>query len=118
MTPKEREQAKQEYGKRHGLKPSKASIAEAINDLSGKPRKRLSWIDEIRLRVPGSDHTSIWMKDGKIYSIVTQPYAIYGDKLAELVDFARKNSLNVAISARDSWHYPGHTLLVEITGQQ
>lgn len=64
--------------------------------------------------VPGRDHSSLWLKDGKPYVYITQPYHLDFKTLQELVSFCDDNGLTVSISPDYAWHFPGSILFVEI----
>ena len=66
-------------------------------------------------RPPGADHVSFWLRDGKPYSYVFQPYGIGPEQFRDLAAFAERVGLDVSIEALASWHYPGDTVLVELT---
>ena len=51
------------------------------------------------------DHTSVWNKDGKVSAIVTQPYELYGDDLAEIHALCKTLDITVTVSNRWNWHY-------------
>jgi hypothetical protein len=65
-------------------------------------------------RLPGSDHISEWVKDGKTAKIVSQPYRLSYDDLKELIAFCEAKGLKAEISAQ-SWHFPGRTLRVDFS---
>lgn len=58
----------------------------------------------------GFDHTTMWTLNGKPYAVVTQPYTISMGDLELITDSVRALGLRFFITARDSWHFPGHTL--------
>ena len=51
------------------------------------------------------DHTSVWNKNGKVAAIVTQPYQLYGDDLAEIHALCKTLDITVTVSNRWNWHY-------------
>ena len=53
-----------------------------------------------------ADHTTVWNKDGKIAAIVTQPYQINDEDIAEIYKLCRELALRVEISNKWNWHYP------------
>ena len=63
--------------------------------------------------IPRGDHYTEWRKDGKTIVIVSQPYGMSYDALKHTVAFCDENGLTADISADQSWHFPGATLLVE-----
>ncbi len=69
------------------------------------------------LREPpaGSDHLSEWVKNKRTAVIASQPYTLGSDQVAEMLSFAKREGLDFTVGARQSWHYPGSTLLVTWT---
>ena len=67
------------------------------------------------LNFPGSDHASLWNKAGRPHTYVTQPYQLNLKELEAISTFCREYKLEVLISAQDSWHFPGATILLEVT---
>lgn len=63
---------------------------------------------------PGSDHLSSWKKKDGATILVSQPYGIRYETLRELVAYCECHGLEADIDAYGSWHFPGHTLLVEV----
>ena len=66
---------------------------------------------------PGCDHPELWIPDGKAVRFTFHPYGLGAPDLAGLLDWCREKGLDFAISAR-SWHFPHHTLLVEIATEE
>lgn len=64
-------------------------------------------------RPPGDDHGSLWLKDGKPHTYISQPYGLVQDQLREIVEFADAHGLRVEIGAARSFHFPGKTICVE-----
>ena len=52
-----------------------------------------------------ADHTSVWNKDGKMAAIVTQPYQLDEDDLAEIHALCKTIGVTVEISNKWNWHY-------------
>ena len=76
--------------------------------------------DELRpLRVSATwcDHPELWIRDGEAVRFTFHPYGLGAPDLAGLVDWCRERGLDFEISA-DSWHFPHHTLLVEIATEE
>ena len=51
------------------------------------------------------DHTSVWNKDGKVAAIVTQPYQLDEEDLAEIYALCKTIGVTVEISNGWNWHY-------------
>lgn len=66
------------------------------------------------VRLKCEDHSTLWLKDGKPYRYVTQPYKLEISSMRELVDYCDRNSLSVRVNAFQSWHFPGNSLMVEL----
>ncbi len=97
------------YIERHGLKPTTgAKCVCRLISKDGRCHCNGSMI------VPGSDHSSLWLKDGKPYVYVTQPYHLDFKILQELIRFCDDNGLTASISPDYAWHFPGSILFVEI----
>ncbi|HML41261.1 MAG TPA: helix-turn-helix domain-containing protein [Bellilinea sp.] len=64
--------------------------------------------------IPGRDHLSEWVKEGKTAKIVMQPYHMSFETMKELVEFCENRGLRADISA-ESWHFSGKTLRIDIT---
>ena len=62
--------------------------------------------------LPGTDHTSEWMKERRTYCLVSQPYDWSWRTMCETVDLGRKLGFEVTVDAQYSWHFPGWTTLV------
>jgi hypothetical protein len=65
------------------------------------------------LRSPIADHIYEFTKNGKTHSLVAQPYEITHEEIDKAVQFCKANDFRMKITASDSWHFPGKTLLVE-----
>ena len=64
-----------------------------------------------------SDHNSLWNVAGKPAVYLAQPYGLSLDEMEAIVRYCRKFGLQCEVGAADSWHFPGHTLNVQITPQ-
>jgi len=67
------------------------------------------------MRFAWLDHTSLWIKAGKPFSFVSQPYGLSLQDLREIVAYCEEHNLDVSVDAGTSWHYPGATVAVEFT---
>lgn len=83
-----------------------------LNRLQGK---RCDGMNPLSCRPPGADHTSLLFQLGKPVSFISQPYGLGWSTLKELVELCSKRGLEASIDASTSWHFPGRTLLVDIT---
>ena len=61
---------------------------------------------------PGSDHVSLWNKDGNPRALISQPYSLESCVLNEMVSFAKQHELEFTVSPYPSWHNPGEVLTV------
>lgn len=78
---------------------------------------RLLWrCDGMRcVRLPKTDHADLWLRGGIPTVWTSQPYeAVGGDDLREIQEFAAGMKAYLSISAIDSWHFPGRTVLVAL----
>lgn len=115
------EEHQKQYAKKYGLKLSNGRICLAR--LLGKKCDYHSDHSGIPCRPPGADHDSLWLKDGKPYVYVSQPYGLSAREMRELVSMCDRHGLEAYASAWPSWHFPGAVLTVEIkrkaeTGQK
>ena len=104
-----------EWVKAQGVTRAKGHICLA--KLAGRkcPNERWSppWEDTDHRCLPkGSDHTSMWSRNGKPFLIVTQPYGLNSECLESMLASAKELGLKLWINGRPSWHFPGATLSV------
>ena len=67
------------------------------------------------IRVPATDHADLWLRGGLPTVWTSQPYgAIGSNALRELLEFASERDSYLSVSAVDSWHFPGRTVLVAL----
>ncbi len=64
---------------------------------------------------PGSDHDSLWSKDGKPSIYMMQPYGLSETEAGDLAQFCADNGLRASVSTYPSFHYPGRVLSIELT---
>jgi hypothetical protein len=62
--------------------------------------------------IPALDHPSVWTKDGKLHTIVSQPYHLRYEDMKQTVAMCELLGLEADVDAWDSWHFPGATLLI------
>jgi hypothetical protein len=101
-----------QYAEKFGLKLS--SGRTCLARLLGKRCNPDSDRCGIPCHPPGVDHASLWLKDGKPYSYVYQPYGLSMQALRELVAMCERYGLECSIDTWPSWHFPGAVLTVEI----
>lgn len=61
--------------------------------------------------LPGSDHTSMWMKDGKPHVYVTQPYDLTLEALDDMFRVCRRLGLTLRVDSAIAWHNPAAVLI-------
>jgi hypothetical protein len=97
------EPRRQAYAEKHGEEVTDPATLAALPD---SPLRQVSWYD----------HQSEWVVDGKLASVVVQPYHdLSFQTLQHLVKECQEKGLHVSVSAVRSWYYPGWTLLLEFT---
>lgn len=94
---------REEWAKERNLKRSKSH--DWIR-LTGK-RGRCWWIG-----LPADDHCDLWLKDGKPYCYTSQPYHLYDRDMRDIIKMCDEYDLTVHVSALESWHYPGGTMMM------
>jgi hypothetical protein len=67
---------------------------------------------------PSADHTTLWLRGGKPFCLVTQPYSLSWETMQQVVEWARALDLRVEVSSVASWHFPGWTLALIITAEE
>lgn len=91
------------YAEKHG---EEVTDPQALVALPDSPLRQVSWYE----------HQSEWVVDGKLASVVVQPYHdLSFQTLQRLVQECQQKGLHVSVSAVRSWYYPGWTLLLEYT---
>lgn len=63
---------------------------------------------------PGADHRHLWTRDGRAVRYTMQPYGLSARQVAELTAWCEERGLLWSVDAFLSWHFPSHTILVEI----
>lgn len=106
-----REKEKQYFIQSYKLKESKGRIC--IHRLTGKKCTH-NLVDCIP---PGSDHSHLWLKNGKPYMFTSQPYSLEHKELVMLIDYCNKNGLHLHITGMKQWHCPGKVFTVMITAK-
>ena len=64
---------------------------------------------------PWSDHATMWIRNGKAYCYIFQPYGWNELKAQDLTRFCEKHGLTFSVDPESSWHRPGSTTLIVIT---
>lgn len=103
-TPIQREALKKKWLETRGVKESKARSTNGLKFLNRAIPDQ--WF-------PASDHVTYYNKDGKPFSVVSQPYGTSNRPIAEAAEFAKKYDLEFEISAWPAWHYPGAVIFIE-----
>lgn len=96
---------------RNKVKPSSGSHV-CVKRLQGSRRCNGHSLHDDDEQLPGADHISEWIKDGKTEIIVSQPYGLSWRALKEIVSFCEAKGLEAEIDA-GSWWFPGRTLVLE-----
>ncbi len=101
-----------QYAEKHGLKLSAGH--PCLSRLLGKRCSQKSDYSGVPCYPPGADHDSLWLKDGKPYAYITQPYCLTLNAMRDLVAMCDQYGLDVNIRTWPSWHFPGGVLTMEI----
>jgi hypothetical protein len=102
----------------------KALVTEGLRESKG--HACLNWLIDGRCKrgartgvricdlPPRQDHLSRWIdkKSGERI-LISQPYGIWTEDLAETMKICEVHGVKVLIDARTSWWYPGHTISIE-----
>lgn len=99
----------EEFRRRYGVTRSKSTAC--IQRLLGK-RCGISLQRDCDCHPPGTDHASLWLKDGKPHLFVSQPYNIRGSILGDATQFASEHGLELEIRADHNFHFPSSVLLM------
>jgi hypothetical protein len=65
--------------------------------------------------LPGDDHCTLWLRDGKPAVWVSQPYPLGSSTIAQMTYVAEQYGLAFEISTWPAWHNPASVLFVEWT---
>ncbi|OPX83386.1 MAG: hypothetical protein A4E53_04661 [Pelotomaculum sp. PtaB.Bin104] len=106
------EQCKKQYISKHGLKPSGGH--PCVSRLIGRRCSALPGGGSSPCHIPGWDHVSLWLKDGKPEVYVSQPYSLSLNEMRNLVRFCDEYGLTVSVSTWPAWHFPGGVLTMEV----
>lgn len=100
---------KEELAAMYKVKESKSMpcIQRLIKGACGITRQK-----ECECSPPGTDHPSLWNKDGKPYIFVSQPYALSGAALAKIHEFCEQNNLEVEVRTYPAYYYPSAVMTV------
>jgi hypothetical protein len=100
-----REPNREMFAEKYGVKLSGGQ--RDVIRLLGK-RGQYGYMDH---RPPGTDHESLWNKDGKPAVFVSQPYGLTWETLQELVEFCKAKGLAFEVDT-GGWHFTTACLLV------
>ncbi|HHU98212.1 MAG TPA: hypothetical protein GXX67_13295 [Petrimonas sp.] len=105
------EESRKEGLKSQGLRLSRVQKPELTHLLGLRPTK-----EGYLLHPHGCDHPSLWVDENNVPQVfVFQPYQLSYEEIAKNVELCESHGLEMNISATNSWHCAGKTLLVEIT---
>lgn len=98
---------KEHYIKSRSVKPTMGNpFIERLAGARAVPNPvRFGWMD----------HPSLWVRGGKPFSFVSQPYGLSLEDLKQIVAYCEEHNLNALVDAGMSWHCPGSTVAVELT---
>ena len=103
-----KEAAEREFAKSYGVKRARhACIHRLCGRVCGFSRQRVCHCSP-----PGSDHGTMWLKNGKPFMFVCQPYTMGTIAMAEAVTFAKANGLEIEIRTNDAFYFPGMAFMV------
>jgi len=115
------EKLRKDYCKKYGLRPLPPSLAPTCADsiLQTRGWARVQHAEGYNCRGPHADHNSGFrdLQTGERVG-VEQPYFGYPPATLEQITadvetFAAAHGLTVRVSADESWHCPGRTVLIE-----
>ncbi|HBT47265.1 MAG TPA: hypothetical protein DEA73_05220 [Peptococcaceae bacterium] len=110
------EKRREAFAKRLGVKPTTGHVC--LNRLVKGHCKGMELMFPKCFWLPAAnDHVSLWLKDGNLHVYVSQPYSLTLKDMRALVQFCDAHALDAVVSA-GSWHFPGSTLLIEITREE
>ncbi len=61
---------------------------------------------------PCTDHPSLWLKNGKPYCLISQPYNLSMSDIETIGKFCHQHGLEFEISSWPGWHFPHAVLFV------
>jgi hypothetical protein len=95
------------WARKHGLKksPARPCIQRLLE-------KKCGTFDLHPCAPPHTDHPSLWLKNGKPYCYVSQPYGLPLDHLKTIMEFCEKHGLTFDIDAWPGWHFPHRVLFL------
>ena len=103
------ERLEQQWARENNLKP--AGGFTCVQRLLGK-QCGISRQKSCDCQPPGTDHPSLWLKDGKPYYYISQPYHFEMATLGELNVFCQQHGLEYRITTWPSFYYPSGTMFV------
>ncbi len=102
--------AKSTWAAREGAKqdPSGHACLRRLTDEAGAERHAGPCV-----HLPGADHSSMWLKEGKAHIYVTQPYDLTQERLDEMFRVCRRLGLRLRVDSAVAWHNP-MAVLIEV----
>lgn len=99
---------------RNAMKKGWAESRGLKEAFPGYGKAGLSFLDKKikATQFPAHDHVTYWRKEGKPFCVVSQPYGVSHNDLAEIALVAKGYGLSVQISSYPSWHYPHGVLSI------
>lgn len=101
-----------EWIETNGLKEAKGFVC--VQRLLGK-QCGVSRQKHCDCQPPGTDHPTLWLKDGKPKFFVSQPYLFEGETLKAVNAFCDEHGLNFQITAKGAFYFPSAALCVVFT---
>jgi len=107
------EKLQKAWGESQGLKRYKGR--PCLHRLLGQ---KCPPMESFSLMPPYTDHPSLWMKDGKPFCLVSQPYGLSMGRIEEITVFCQKHGLTFTIDSWPGWHFPHAVLFITFTPAQ
>ncbi len=67
---------------------------------------------------PGSDHNSLWLKNGIPHVYASHPYSLSDAIMRKIADFASEHNLSVEVRADRAFYAPSTTFIVMYTKKE
>ena len=106
----DRDRLKQDWAAQLGVRQSRSDWAKA-NPLEWLFGKRPPSFDPNYWRPWWMDHGTCWVREGKPFCVLGQPYHLT-DEADDLFEECRRLGLVCVVASSPSWHYPGGVLSV------
>jgi len=101
--------SKEAWATSRGLTESNGAIC--VERLLGRQCRHRDERDHLH-SIPGSDHATLWCRDGAPAVYVSQPYGMDGEYLRALLEVCDAYGMSCFVDAWPSWHNPGSVLSV------